>query len=328
MSENKWKNFLLKSSLPLEYEVQRLLENNDYQTEYEYSYIRRDENNIENEFSYDINAYRYEGGDTERGHYFELMIECKYRDPSTNWIFSPEKFFGNSDFRPQSYLNSSDFFTKSNRFVFGTVVEECFPPCGKGIELHTNGQNPKSIEQALKQLSYAMPRKFLNGVRNQLHYSDMLDTVWFHIPIIVTTANLYRMYEGVGIADIRKAKSIDAIAQKVDGLLMRYSQGEDLKRYAKQNLDDFIELEGMDLLKEKYNREDVDFDFWLKNNPMKYCDSILVLNFSEENAGFKKLFKQIEELINPSKETLEKFKKKIDELDEIIKEIEAKNDGL
>ena len=50
MAGNKWKDFLLKSGLPLEYEVKELLDKRKCISSFEYSYLRSDENKIINEF--------------------------------------------------------------------------------------------------------------------------------------------------------------------------------------------------------------------------------------------------------------------------------------
>ncbi|WP_347157457.1 hypothetical protein [Pontibacter chitinilyticus] len=318
-SSSKWKDFLLKSSVPLEYEVKRLLDNYGCLSTFEYTYLRKDENQILNEFSYDIDASFIKGS-----HFFELMIECKYRDPSTNWIFTPENYEGFQEVKPYSFINPVDAFTDFHKFR-DLEYEPLAPLCGKGIEITSDGQNPKTISQAIYQLSYAMAEKVVIGMEHQ--YEKLLgniDMVFYPTPIIVTTANLFRLKENVSIEDIKKSKSIDEISTKEDCLILNNNTGKSLEDFNLKIFDDFISKYGRENLNKKLKSFNKDIEFVCSVFAKNYCPSaIAIIHFSELNTGFKKLFNFFEEIIKPSERTLKRLEEKNNKLKEMSEKFEA-----
>lgn len=153
--------------------------------------LKEDENEIVNEFYYDIDASYI---DAE--NFFDLMIECKYRDPSTDWIFIPENYGGMNEIESHTFLNPVDHFTKNNKFS-SLDFEPLGALCGKGIEITSNGQSPKTITQAISQLSYAMAGKVVSAMEHQIDESlTTYEIIFYNVPIIVTTANIspYKSY--------------------------------------------------------------------------------------------------------------------------------------
>ncbi len=181
---NKWKDYLLKSGLPLEYEIVDFLESKGCISSFEHSYLRPDENLIENEFSFDIDSSYI-----KEHHFFKLLIECKYRDSSTNWLFLPAEFGGPNELGNTSFLHPNDHFTQHIKFPFKHIELPPFAkPCLKGIELTSDGQNPKTITQAVNQLNYAMAEFIADDMVHQI--DELLATseiIFYNIPIIVTT---------------------------------------------------------------------------------------------------------------------------------------------
>ena len=70
MQNNKWKDYILKSGLPLEFEVKKTLDKLGFWSKSEFSYMRENENNLSTEFSYDIDSEMH-----IKEHCFELLIE-------------------------------------------------------------------------------------------------------------------------------------------------------------------------------------------------------------------------------------------------------------
>lgn len=323
-SNTKWKEFLLKSGLPLEYEIQELLRQNKYWGQFEFSYVRRNENDILNEFSCDINASKHGAGAPYPNHFVQLLIECKYRHESTNWIFTPEDYHNEADIRPDSYLHSNSSFAKSNKFIFGSVFEEQFPACGKGIEVTNNGQNPKSIHQATKQLGYGMMIKVLEGMGNQMKYKDHRDTVQYTIPIIVTTANLYRLEKNVTIKHIKNAENIEDIAKKEDCIFLQSNIGEDLKKHNRGLVKEFIKNIGKTKLEERFNEiGSWTVEEWLNYHANEIPVGVLVINHSDKSQGFSQLFKTLDNVVlNPTKEIYDKLTVNLEELKKILEKEE------
>lgn len=324
-NNHKWKDFLLKSSLPLEYQVMQLLKNKygcvGY---YEYTYLRRDEHDVVNEFSYDIDVSYIKGGD-----FFDLMIECKYRDPSTNWLFLPEQYGGIDETESYAFLNPIDQFTKNNKFR-RLDFDPLGPLCSKGIEITSNSQNPKTIHQAVSQLGYAMADKVVSAMEHQI---DKLigssEFIFYHVPIIVTTANLFRLNEDVKIDEIKKAKDIKEVCSREICVVLKNHIGPDLERYNFTKFAEFVNLRGRDELNSilKSFNEDVVFVFSVIAK--EYCpEAFAVIQFTEDGKGFEKLFSFFNEVISPSEKTLERMREKQKQLDEMTtKLIQKKTDN-
>jgi hypothetical protein len=78
-SNKKWKDFLLKTSMPLEYLVAEKLSELKYGIQCEYNYLRPNETGVPTEFSVDIwavnNLFKKNFGLWANLNY---LIECKY----------------------------------------------------------------------------------------------------------------------------------------------------------------------------------------------------------------------------------------------------------
>jgi hypothetical protein len=320
MSDNskKLKVFLLKSSIPLEYEVKQLLDKYGCISSYEFTYLRHDENEVINEFSYDIDASYIK----ER-HFFELMIECKYRELSTNWIFIPENYGGEDEIEPYSFIHPNDHFTQENKFL-SLDYEPLAPLCGKGIEINSNGQNPKTITQAINQLSYAMANKVVSGMEHQIE--KLLTTseiIFYNIPIIVTTANLYRLNKNVTIKEIKESDDISSILTKEDCLILKIPTGKHLENYNLQEFMQFIRKYGQDELNKKLKSFNEDIRFVCSVISQHYCPSaIAIVQFTESNQGFKKLFDFLNEIVEPTEKTIKRQRKRQKRFEEMTKTFE------
>lgn len=312
----KWKDFLLKSGVPLEYEVKQLLDKHGCISNYEFTYLRPDENEIINEFSYDINASYIYGG-----HLFELMVECKYRDQSTNWIFTPENYQGIDEIEHYSFLNPNDHFTQKNKFS-RLDYEPYGPLCGKGIEINSDAQNPKTISQAIHQLSYAMAEKVVSGMEHQIEeLLSSSEVIFYAVPIIVTTANLYRLKNDITIQEIKTSNEISEISTKEDCLILKTPTGKHLENYNFQHFAQFIEKYGQERLNQKLKSFNKDINFVFSVIAQHYCPScIAIIQFTESNIGFQKLFAFLDEVILPTEKTIKREKEKQRKMTELSKQ--------
>lgn len=310
----KWKDFLLKSSLPLEYEVKQKLKELDFWTEYDFSYLRTNENNILTEFSYDIDATKEIGI-----HCFELMIECKFRDDSTNWLFLPEKY-NDSDrgIGMNSFLNTNDFFYKHEYPDFFKVLnfKETAKLCSKGIEINSSGQNPKTITQAVSQLSFALIEKAVSAFKKQIEQNEENGHfIYHHIPVIVTTANLYRMKNNISISDIRNSTDLTQVADQEKMLLMEPPLSVARRDYAKNKLGEFEKNFSKDELNEllnpqlKTNGRDYEFH---RSHLLNYPEGVLVIQHSSDQNSFERLLETLEEINKPKNETIERLDKEFE----------------
>jgi len=281
----KWKDYFLKSGIPLEYSVQKFLEEKKFWVEHEISYQRKAESGLIKEFSYDLKAsFRNEEeaffkNAEDYSTLFNLLIECKYRDQSTNWIFTPKKDSFFYDIRPSSLFHCEDLFTSHTHFFLSDILEEKFALCGNGVEITSNGQNPKTITQAVKQLSYAFGSTILDGIEDRYRYMEFGDTLKFYIPIIITTANLLKLNEDVELEDIYEAKEIEDIATKEEAILLQHSVGTDLKKYNQKKVEEFESRIGNTKITEKFSKEIKDFNFEMNQLVINSPQVILILKY-------------------------------------------------
>lgn len=295
----------------------------------EYSYLRLNQQNSTVEFSYDIDSSYINSG-----HFIDLMIECKYRHESTKWLFLPEEYGGIHEIENISFFNPNDHFTDKSKFPFKSTIPKfpltLGPLCSKGIELTSEGQNPKTISQSVAQLSFAMGEKIFSGMEHQVdpilkkHFGD---TIFCNIPIIVTTANLFRVNPSTSIEQIKEAENIEDISRQEDILVMRTSPSIELEQHTYSTILSSIESHGRKLFEEKLNSFNESLDFVISVIAKHYAPScIVVLQHSKESQGFNKLFNFLEKVIKPDQEIRDlmekeskRFEKRLKELDEKLK---------
>jgi hypothetical protein len=215
-----WKEHLLSSGVPLEYSVIRIFEELGIKNAGEYRYERKTEEGVSQIFSVDVQAPEY---DLRRDLRINCLVECKYRHDSTKWVFMPQeygKYFG-PDFSDLFVtLDQCCVERQLDRSVLGGF-ERKYPLCSKGVELLPDDANPKAIEQAVQQLRYAVVASAIEAIDDQTCYSPELTVpIWVIVPIIVTTADLWRLRVDTSLEDVRKADEIASIATPHDVLVL------------------------------------------------------------------------------------------------------------
>lgn len=313
-----WKEYLFRSGLPLENDVRRVLDEFGCFSSYEYSYLKQDENQLQKEFSFDIDSSYIKGC-----HFFELMVECKYRHETTKWIFTPAKYGGFKELHELDFLHAQDFFVETKFPYRSTFPIQLGPACGKGVEITSTGTNEKSIVQAVNQLAYAFAPKVSSAIEHQVF--DLLagEHIFYHVPIIVTTAHLFRLNDDVDMEAIKGAKDIEDVAEEHDLLVMNNDIGMQLQQYNSEQFSNFRERIGDDLLTKKNKSFAENMDHFFNVMATFYCpSSILVLRHDESRSSYKKLFDLISNTMNPSEEleSLLEEQRKRDE--EIVRQVE------
>ncbi len=298
-----WKDHILKSGLPLEYEVKQFLASHGCISRFEYSYIKKDETSIPKEFSYDLDAAYIQGP-----HYVDLMIECKYRHRSTNWVFVPEEYGGPDEVYPNSFLHPNSHFSKAKFPYTSTFPVELGKLCSKGIELTTSGADPKTIHQATAQLSYAFAERLAEGMVNQIE-KLLGGMMFYHLPIVVTTANLYRLRDSVDIRTIESARRIEEVAVKEDCLIMKVPKSVQLRNHSLHVLTTTLQRYKRDELRKGLSSFNKDLDFVLSVVAEEYCpQAMVVLSHDSDCASLKKLFAYVKDTLTPSMELKAKIR--------------------
>ena len=220
MSKKSWKDHLLSSGVPLEYSVGRIFQDLVGDQPSEFTYERDDADGIRKVFSVDVQSSQM---DTTRNFWLEVLVECKYRHDGTQWVFTPQQY------EPLLGVDFNDAFVILDhccidRNIDRNVIAKFrgqYPLCGKGIELLPDSANPKSIEQAIRQLRHAVVAKALDALEHQVDELLGNPTPLFVIaPIIVTTAELWRLKPGTTVEDVRRAEKIDLVADAHDILVV------------------------------------------------------------------------------------------------------------
>lgn len=290
----KWTDLLLKSGLPFEYEVKEEFVKLGCTVWDEFTYCRTDENNIEKEFSYDIDANYWNGGS------IDFMVECKYKTKETNWFFLPDTYSYQDEINYDDFFHIGDYFV-NERFQYSrdSIKDKnpIGPLCLKGIEVLDNDYNETTIRRAISQVSYAFIKKFIEGINEQLFTETFFDTAFIKVPVIITNANLHRIKEKVTVEDIKKAENIEDISEKYDFIVYRNKVSSDLKNYNRDKLDNYFSSIDKDYAIKhlQYRHKDLeDFIDYISNMP----ELILVMHHSVNIDNYGKLFQYINELID------------------------------
>ena len=228
------------------------------------------------------------------------MIECKYRDNSTNWLFLPGDVYHQNEFAQPTFLHPCDYFTENFDFPRKNLkLQKIGKSCQKGIEINSNGQNPKTITQAINQLSYAMSGMIVDSMLHQ--YEKLLvsgDIIFYNVPIIVTTANLYRLKEDTSISKIKSSNKLEELATKENYLILETKTGKDLAAHNRKIFNKFITTHGKNELESRLNAFHKDIDFIFEVLSTKFSpNSILIIQHTDDKSTFDNLFELMDEIV-------------------------------
>ena len=316
--DNNWKKHLLKSGLPFEYEVKECFVKNGCTVWDEYSYLKRDENNIEKEFSYDLDANTWQGG-----HSIDFMVECKYKTEPTKWFFTPDPYSYQQDLSKNSFFHPVDHFTKNtflfSRIPFDNVFEEALGPfCLKGVEILRNQPIEVNISRAISQLSYAFIDKVISAFSSQLDKDvDIFnDSIFLQIPMIITNADLHLINQNITTKEIENANSIEEISTQHDFVIFHNKIGEHLRDFNIKKLAEFFTGKEQELVEERINTFTKNLNHLVNVIASNYSpECILIMKHDEKHENYKKLFKYINFLTKKSSE----LEKRMDEVQEEMK---------
>lgn len=297
-NKKKWKDNLLKSSLPLEQVVSEKLTQQGFSMSGEFTYMRQNEHNTEVEFSVDLYALREltksrTRNDTKPWGTENILIECKYSHPHVNWIFSQYAEYVNT-----SFVNCLEFpYRPSLKDDPLYKLDHQFRHCVRGIELMDDHFNPDAISRGLHQLRYAYPNLVKQEIiRIENPSSEPRPVISYMYMVLVTNAPLYVLKTQQDLEKYHAAESLDDIAQKVSALVVSQEAGPDLVQYQDKILSD--ELERM-LNPTFSNDDDETIDPEAVFYPSDFINStlkrsaILVVNMNRLDAALKKVAQAI-----------------------------------
>ena len=291
MSKKTWKDHLLSSGVPLEYSVIRIFEELGIRDPGEYSYERKATDGLSQVFSVDVHAKKV---DARRNLYIECLVECKYRHDGTKWIFMPRDY-GEIFMSGPNFANL--FVTMDqccvDRELDRSVLEKfenIYPLCARGIELLPDDANPKTIEQAVQQLRYAVIARAIEAIEWQLIPWD--DTIAMNviIPVIVTTAELWSLKVGMTVEDIRGAEEINTVADSHDVLVLLQKPDNLNERDTRQRFKEAFSTQQQAELKSLFTQtRNYGFNFFVNEFATHTPSMFIVISYKRVKTAMKNL---------------------------------------
>lgn len=253
---NKWKDRLLSSSIPLEYETASILTKEGFFVDFDFAYKRLDEKE-EKEFSIDLLAKRFGGFEQFEIEAFQidLVVECKYRNPDVKWVFLSNSGLDNEIIYFSSALKLIPHFSevglKSNEEMFQINNSDVLPISTiskKGIEINTaNGEvHDTGIHHGINQLMYSLPIILSDVIKNSFENDLSMVFPYAYCPILVTTADLRILNDDFSIELVKSAETLEEISNEIPYLIFNTGLYPSFKIHCKnvfQDMPDKTELE-------------------------------------------------------------------------------------
>ncbi|WP_053056767.1 hypothetical protein [Tenacibaculum mesophilum] len=246
MSTNtKWKNGLLKTGLPLEYVTSNIFSSLGHEIFGEYPYIRPNESKELKEFSVDLRTHKCLDSE-DKLIILSTLVECKYRQPGTSWMFSPFP----SEIVPIGILNSTEDLVPVRIGTNATYkFEESLGYCISGVELTADGNgNTNGAKHGVFQLRFAMPEFVKNDYNSALEYTYS-DGRFIDLScgILVTTADIRVIKPKLNLDSFTSANDLDDISDLKEAIILNERAGPQLQAFAdskvKELFDEHPELE-------------------------------------------------------------------------------------
>lgn len=177
-SEKKtWKSRLLSSSLPLEYEVSQTLASNDFSVRSDYPFSTL---SVAERGSVDLLGWLPLKSDTKEKDPLEIfiLVECKYRNPSSGMLFFPQTVRTGRKPRSPSVFNVEDRFSLEH--VGKNVLHELngsFPLAMKATEIafHDGTVSDSELRSGLEQLYFGRNALYCDLVNQALNVDHGFD---------------------------------------------------------------------------------------------------------------------------------------------------------
>ena len=223
-NSQKWKDKLLSSSFPLEFEAMRCLADKGFYVSSDFSYSRLD-GGTQKDFSVDVEARAFTpfGEENNLTGTVHLLVECKYRKDGTSWLFLPDP--NEPEFSPFTIgqtIRAVDNFSK-NVLAPNSVVlfDENLPFCFKGVEIDLINASAydKEIKHGLNQLHYALPSLLVSEINSSTWASIDPGRPFFICPILLTTAPIYLAKDSFSVDLVKASSELIEIADRVPYLI-------------------------------------------------------------------------------------------------------------
>lgn len=228
-----WKEVLLRSGVPLEYEVGQLLASKGFDVDADFPYMRKD---VEGEKEHSIDVMAEKPLDTGRADssHISLLVECKYRSPEKTLLLFEAPLSPNTPLHVAGTVHAYDefvpYYLKGDCF---RKVEEDLSIVYKGVELHTNDAVERDFRRSVEQLRYAAPVALRRGLDMTLFGHPADNGAWFFAKVVVTNARIMLVGGDVDVARVQAADRLEDVAEEIDGAILFSEYGPDYERHFK-----------------------------------------------------------------------------------------------
>ena len=247
---NKWKSKLISSSVPLEFEVAKILVASGFSVSGDFPYHRLD-SGVDKEFSVDIRATRYiEAPEIVGGICaFEMLVECKQRQGEIAWLFLPDP-------NPRYSLLNSDVVHGVAEFTRWFIQDPLWeiddvPVCYKGLEVDTStgAAHDEQIRHGVAQLQYALPALIASRISVPMFSHGVRENAPFFVAaILVTSARLVVVDGSFDRKAVTSASCVLQLGAEVPYLALAAPSGPDFSRHTSrqfQGLTDLAQRKGV-----------------------------------------------------------------------------------
>jgi len=271
--KKKWKDHLLRSGVPLEYEVARVLAEQELSVYADFCFLHRDPFGA-TEWSVDIQS-DWDCLSSDHNFSLHLLLECKYRSPEKLIIFFNDP---NSLVSPAvmgGTVNCIDEFApfKLSTEAFSNL-EQSYEFVYKGIELHGGGAVETDLRHGINQLRYATPAylcdwfDFLIGG----HPEDLAGIMFSKI--LVTNAPMKILENGIDIEAIRNADDIADISREVDTVILFSDYGPAYRHHFQSIFEEDLDSRIQGAKKTSKDLENIGKKLDRFNNPREFISNL------------------------------------------------------
>ena len=226
-----WKEPLLKTSLPLEHEVTEVLQRRGFHVLGPFSYPRANESGVQTEFSVDVQALTTVRRSSELAMGLELLAECKYSSPGTDWVFAPLPESSLTRATAVDLLQQATTVQADPRLL--RSLDASVHVCGRGVVVHNGEAAETIIQRGLTQLRYAIPHFAATIFENQHTIVPDTGRPVILVKALITSATLRVLNRGVGVDACQGAETLDDVSCTVDSLIVQQEPGPLLRQHAR-----------------------------------------------------------------------------------------------
>lgn len=230
----KWKEALLLSNLPLEFDAARLLVDEGFTVNSDFRYAW-DSTGMARDSAIDLHAKTFFPFPEfpDKAVQVELLVDCRHRCPGTVGIFLPDPNpAGASRISPGNTVRVIDQFSPCLIHPDAmTAFDAALPVCYKGMEVNlTSGEVDETLfTTGLWQLQNPLPRLLTENVLGFLTGPRAANFPFFFCPVLLTTSALYVLKKDIRLNEIECAENVQELGVQTPFLIMCSDMSPDFK---------------------------------------------------------------------------------------------------